>query len=210
MSHFTRHRRLLLQTIGTSLLTGCPWPQFFDLGWDEEVKLHSGRVIVVAMKYEYERLNGGFLNRYEPSILRDTTLTFDAGPPNGVTTQLFKGVRPALLDHESGRWYVVLNGGHYGTSRLIPGQDWGPGQNSVEQHIAMLGNEGFVPVPIRRLPEAFKIPNLLLQYAPTKELAAFNGTRITLVQKTQYLQKYPLGPGDMRIERPQESIFKPT
>lgn len=197
-------RELLLGMAGAPLLTGCLWPRFFDLGWDEEVRLTDGRVIVVKLKYTYERLSQATLNQYDRAILRNTTLSFDAGPPNGVVTQLFMGVRPALLDQRYGKWYMVLNGGNYTYSTNNAGQDWGPGQNFVEQRVAELVSGTFSPISIKQLPAELTVPNLLLQYAPVQELASFDGQRLTLVKKGEYLQRYPLGPGDRRIERPQE------
>ena len=210
MNYFTTRRGLMMATLGTPLMTGCLWPRFFDLGWDEEVQLHDGRVIVVKVKYTYERLGGPVrFSRYGSLILRDTTLTFDAGPPNGMISQFFMGVHPILLDQADGIWYVVLNGGPYGQSRQVPGQNWGPGQNFSEQNIALLKDKNFSPTSIKQLPAMFTIPNLLVQYSPVEELAAFNSTRLTLTQKASYLNKYPLGPGDMKIERPQLGASAP-
>ena len=46
--------------------------------------------------------------------------------------------------------------------------------------------------------------NILMDYASKKELSVFNETRLTLAQKAIYLQQYPLGPSDFRIERPRK------
>jgi hypothetical protein len=198
-----KRRKLLLPLAIGPLLTGCLWPRLFDFGWDEEVRLHNGQVLIVKVTYTFERLGGiASFGRYQPSILRDTQIAFDAGGADGWVTQLFKGFHPLLLDESGGRWYVVLTGGHYGNSWHEPGQDWGPAQNFSGQRVAQLVEKTFRPISIADLPAEFAMPNVLPLYAPVPELANLDGKQLTLAQKALYLERYPLGPGDMRFERP--------
>ena len=198
-------RSILLAGLSFTLLTGFFWPRFFDLQWDEEVQLHDGRVIVARVKYTYERRSGLTLNRFDPSLFREATLTFDAGPSRGVVTQRFIHQRPMLLDTEGGDWFVVLQG--RAGSEV---QNWGPPQNGNGQRAARLTGSSFEATPISNLPAWMNRANLLMDYAPKKELAAFDGTRVTLGQKAVYLKKYPLGPIDSRIERPPSAISTPN
>jgi len=99
------------------------YPRFYTLEWDEDVQLQDGRVIVVHLKHTYERLHMGF-SRYADAITRDTEMRFDAGPPIGTVTQLFKGYHPLFLGQYEGKWYVTLYGSPYGRSDEMPGQDW--------------------------------------------------------------------------------------
>jgi hypothetical protein len=101
-----------------------------------------------------------------------------------------------LLDTDGEEWFVVLQGR---AGRAV--QDWGSEQNGNGQRTARLVGLAFKPTPIDRLPLWMSTANVLMDYAPVRELAAFNETRLTLAQKAIYLQKYPLGPIDMRIER---------
>ena len=49
------NRRTLIATcVATSVTTGCYYPQYFDVAWDEEVQLHDGSVIVVNFKFTHE------------------------------------------------------------------------------------------------------------------------------------------------------------
>ena len=198
MKYFTTRRGLLMATLGTPLMTGCMWPRFFDLGWEEEVQLHDGRVIVVKIKYTYERLSGAItFNRYEPSILRNTELSFDAGPPSRIVNQLFIHQRPMIVDTFDKEWFVVLQG-----RGGQPIQNWGIPQNGNGQRTAQLVGNSFTAVSIIQLPIWMTKANILMDYGPKKELAVFNSTRLTLAQKSLYLQKYPLDPIDMQVERP--------
>ena len=200
MSDFIKRRGLLMAMLTSPPLTACIWPRFFEFNWDEEVQLHDGRQIVVRMKYMYERSGIGLtLDRYDPSIFREATITFDSGVPNGVVTQLFVHQRPMLLDTDNGEWFVVLQG-RAGSDV----QDWGADQNGNGQKTAYLVGGSFKPVPISRLPEWMTAANILMDYASKKELSVFNETRLTLAQKAIYLQQYPLGPSDFRIERPRK------
>ena len=201
MSDFIKRRGLLMAMLTSPLLTACIWPRFFEFNWDEEVQLHDGRQIVVRMKYMYERVGSGLtFDQYDSAMLRETTITFDSGPPNGMVTQLFVHQRPMLLDTENGEWFVVLQG-RAGSDV----QNWGSAQNGNGQRTVQLVGGSFNPVPINKLPEWMTTANILMDYAPERELAAFNETRLTLAQKTIYLQKYPLDPIDRRIERPRKA-----
>ncbi|MEO8298194.1 MAG: hypothetical protein ABI574_10365 [Burkholderiales bacterium] len=192
----TRRIACLMGTLAAwPLLTGFIWPQFFDLSWDEEVQLHDGRVIVVHLKFTYERLSR--LSKYERAIMRNTEMSFDAGPPYGRVTQLFIHQRPMLLDEQDGRWFVLLQG-RAGKSV----QDWGMDQNGHAQRTAALDSRGFHPIPLGDLPLGISKPNMLVDYAPINVLTQFDGSLITIEKKKVYLEQYPLGPADRVIYRP--------
>ena len=199
------HRRALgLAALGaaTSLLTGCLWPRHFDLQWEEEVQLQDGRVIVVTRKTTYERI-GTSITQYGGQILtRDTTLTFDAGPPVGVVTQLFKGFFPLFLDQYEGTWYAVLIGGYYYGSRKLPGQDWGELEGPYGQWAIKLDAGKWIPISMCRLPEVFQQPNMLLLYGDAAEHAELDSKRVTLAEKQAWQKRYPPAPPDLRLVRP--------
>ena len=68
------------------------------------MQLHDGRVIIAKLNNLFQRLGGPFtFDRYEPSILRATELSFDAGPPIGQFSQLFKKHRVDLIEYHNGR-----------------------------------------------------------------------------------------------------------
>ena len=194
----SRERRTFLTAIGaSSLLAGCIWPRLFDLSWNEELQLHDGRVLVAKFSYRYERQGGLTFDRYDPAIFREATLTFDAGPPLGVVSQVFIHHRPELLDTFNGEWFTVLQG------RAGSGdQEWGSAQNGNGQRTARLVGNSFKPTPISQLPTWMSAANILMDYAPKRELAALDGTLVTLEHKAIYSKKYPLSPIDRRIERP--------
>ena len=106
-------RNFALSAMATPTLSACFWDKHFDLKWEEEVQLHDGRVIVVRLKYTYERISTSGFTRYENAIPRDTELSFDTGGKGGTVTQLLKGFNPMLLDEKDGVWYLVMYGSHY-------------------------------------------------------------------------------------------------
>ncbi|EJL86530.1 hypothetical protein PMI15_01377 [Polaromonas sp. CF318] len=202
-------RNLLLAAASTPLLSACLYDRRFDLDWDEEVRLHDGRVIVVHLKNTYERIHQGF-TRYGGTIMsRDTTLTFDTGGTSGKVTQLFKGYSPSLLDQHEGAWYVTLRGGPYYRSEEMPGQNWGryPSLNCDE--VAKLVGTEFVPIRIQDLPRALRMPNMLL-YGTAAEHAQFHERRISLKNKEDWLVKHPLSSGHINTCRPREEATSPT
>lgn len=176
------------------------YPHRFTFEWDEEVQLHDGQVILVHVTSSYERQHHEF-GRYQSAIIRDVEISFDSGGGKKIT-QLFKGGRPLLLDQKDGQWYLVLAIGPYRNSQLLPGQDFGPDQTGRGQHVAILKGDKFAPASICLMPDEFRRPNFLVRYAGASELAKFDGERVTLTDKAEYLQKYPLLPGTVIIERP--------
>ena len=213
MNYFTKRRGLVMATLSTPLLTGCLWPRFFDLGWDEEVQLHDGRVIVVKVKYTYERLDGGItFNRYEPSILRNTEFSFDAGPPIGRFSQLFQKHRVDLIEYFNGKWYFLLEtvGGSF-TVETVNGRKeaWGSIQNASGHKCWSLDEKGLSQSSINDLPTALLKINVLMDSVPLKTLAKLDGTYVTLAQKAVLVRNYPLNPSDLHIERPQTNLTKP-
>jgi hypothetical protein len=199
------NRRLFTAaTIGTSvsLLSGFGWDKHFDLSWEEEVQLHDGRVIVVKLKYGYERRGTSFTRYGGPSNARDATLTFDAGGTTGVVAQLFKGFHPMFIGKYDGTWYAVLYGDYYRRSREIPGQDWGELEGPYGQWAVKMVDSKWRPISMSNLPSVFQEPNMLLLYGKAAEHAEFDGKRVTLRDKREWLLKHPLGYAHIRLTRP--------
>jgi hypothetical protein len=196
-----RRRGILLGALGAPFLAGCFYPRFFDISWEEEVQLHDGRVIVVKLKYEYERLGAfGRFSKYGNAMLRDSELTFESSSGSTIK-QILKRQRPLLLDQKEGRWYLVIEQVS-GMTGIEAGQDWGIDQNGHGQRVAELIGSAFVPSSIAKLPSEFSTPNFLYDYAPVAELVLFDRTRVTLAQKREYVARYPLSKSHKRIERP--------
>jgi hypothetical protein len=208
MSLSETRRNLLLAAASTTLLPGCGWPRFFDIGWTEPVQLHNGAVVDVTVKYTYERLTGPIrLSRYEgDTILRSTEFSFDAGPRIGQFKQLFRKHRVNLLERFNGKWYllIVVRGGAL-IFQTPDGQkeDWGSMENGSGYKCWSLDSNGLSRASINDLPDHVLKLNILLDYAPVKELAQLDGVQLTSAQKKDYFSRYAINPSDERIERPQ-------
>lgn len=192
------NRRNFVAAAATTALSGCGYPRQFTLEWMEEVALSDGSTVELGLKYFYDRRDK--YSEYTNAILRDTELTFDAGGDAGRINQRFVRVRPMLLDKLYGDWYAVLQG----RSRLAPsqgGQDWGV-PNIVDQYGAVLRGRKFIPLPIGQLPIEMRSANILMDYAPVDVLKDFNGKKVTLQDKKDYLVKYPLVGVDYNIAGP--------
>ncbi len=182
---------MLLGTLACwPFLTGFIYPPLFDLSWDEEVQLHDGRAIVVHLKFTYERLSR--FSKYGNSILRNTEMSFDAGPPHGRVTQLFRRQQPVMLDQSNGQWYVVL--AERGNINVIRDEDWGPVQAGAGLRVGLLARGRFTPISISLLPEEFNSPNLDYHYGPFEEKVALNGHQLSIGDKKLRAQIHPLAP----------------
>lgn len=193
-------RRTLMTLAGVFPFAACSRRQFFNLGWNEEVKLHDGRVIVVDFKFTYERLDR--TSEYGQAILRDTVMTFDSGPPLGRISQVFKRMRPVALNLYQGVWYAVIEKRGAGDSPTISGQDWGQMTTGEGQRTAKLTSNGFVPIPIAEFPDQLVELNLMRDHDPLAELAQFNDHHIDLRSKASYIALHPTHPADIRLKKP--------
>lgn len=204
-----KRRDVLAVATTASLLASCLWQRFFDLRWEEELQLHDGRVIVVTLKYTYERLGDwARLHKYGPSILRETTLAFDAGQNHGVVVQTLKRQRPLLLGTDQQNWFLVIEQVS-GMTGVEAGQDWGIDQNGHGQRVAVLKDGRFWPVAMALLPEQLTTPNFLLGGGHIEELAEFNDKRVSLAEKSAYLAAHSLDPIHRTIQRPRAATSKP-
>lgn len=183
--------------------------QFYIVTWDEEVRLHDGRIIVANLKFKYERLWP--FTQYHETMLREVTLTFDAGPPYGIVKQQFNQMQPALLNYYEGMWYAVIAERGGGDGPKLPGQDWGDVQTGYGQYPLKLTSEGFKPIPIAQFPDTILDMNLLFS-VPRQQAPQFDGMRLNLGAglKTQLLQKYPTHPDLIKLRKPIPILPKPT
>lgn len=201
-----KRRLVLLVPAVLPMLGGCYYPQYFDVTWDEDVVLHDGTVIAVRLTFQCERLDR--FSEFDRSMLRATTLIFDAGPPHGRVTQVFRGMQPVLLDRFEGRWYAVIEPRGAGDIPALTGQDWGPLQNGRSQRCVRLEGLAFRSIPISELPEATTRANLVHGIAP-KDMHSLDGTRITLEQSRALLERHVLRDEDRWIRRPRPSTADP-
>jgi hypothetical protein len=196
-------RTAVTATLALPALTGCYYPQYFDVTWDEEVKLHDGSVIVVNFKFVHERTNR--LSKYDRAMLRDTTMTFDAGPPHGRISQTFKRMQPVLLNKYEGEWYAVIVPRGAGANPGVTGQDWGPMQNGNGQWPLRLAGGAFKPMPIVEFPDVIINQNLV-RNVPPEEMVAYDGKRIDLDgAKAILMTKHVLHPDHRTLKKPQPS-----
>lgn len=195
-------RRLALPALAAlPILGGCYYSQHFDVTWVEDVKLHDGSVMAVRLTFLFERLNR--FSEFDKSMLRSTTLEFDAGPPHGYVRQIFKGMQPVLLDRFNGRWYVAIEPRGAGDIPAFTGQNWGPPQNKRSQRCARLEGNAFRPIPIAELPEATTHANLVRGLSP-REMHALDGSLISLEQSQGLLERYAPRDEDRRIAKPRQ------
>lgn len=176
------------------------YPRYFYLEWDEEVRLHDGRLIVVHLKRRYERLGKQFLP-YSSVVRRDTEFGFNPDNKN-YNVQLFRGFSPMFLGCYDNVWYMVLYGGYYSGSRNLPGQDWGELEGPYGQWAVMFEGGRWRPISMTRLPSVFQEPNMLLTYGEVEELLGFDGGVISLEDKRSWLKKHPLVYSDVKLTRP--------
>ena len=173
---------------------------YFTFGWDEDVLLHDGVVVVASVKYAYQRLGAlPLLNRYEPSIMRSTQFSFDAGPPLGKFAQTFEKHRVDVVERVGEKWLLVLqrSGGLY-TIETPQGrvEAWGSVEDGSGHKCLALSDKGLAQARMQDLPEGVTAPNMLMDNVQIKELARLHGTHVTLKQKAELLSRFPLSPAE--------------
>ena len=197
-----KRRSFLICGLVGPTVSGCSLRRRFTIGWDEQVQLFDGRVIVVKVKYTYERLGTLLIfDRYTPSILRETEFSFASDAASITFSQKFEGRRVDTLQHIDGLWYLVLE--HRAST---PGDNrFGPSQDDAGHRTFRLDATGLTPVPIDIFSDDQLRPNVLMDAANADVLADFNGTFVTLRQKADYLGSYPLDVYETRIRSRHDS-----
>jgi hypothetical protein len=203
------NRRTALTTaLALPALTSCYYGQYFDVTWDEEVKLHDASVIVVTFKFVHERLSR--FSKYDRAILRDTTMAFDAGPSHGRVSQTFNRMQPVLLNKYEGEWYAVIEKRGAGDSPSLTGQDWGPRQTAAAHWPLKLRAGAFKTIPIAEFPDPITSQNLV-RNLPPEEMASYDGKRIDLDgAKAMLVTKHVIHPDDRMLKKPKSSTTNST
>jgi hypothetical protein len=179
------------------------YPRYFDISWDEEVRLNDGSMIVVHVKDTYER-RGSQLSRYADAVRRRTQIAFDAGPGLGhITFSTRLGIR--LLDRIERNWYVVLFGqGPFGNFPDETPVQWGLDFSKSEERLAKLRDGRFIPISWDEAPaNAITAPNFLLSSISIESFVEqYTNTRLTLDDKAKLKLAHPPGPTAELIARP--------
>ncbi len=206
-----KRRNLLTCGLVAPLLAGCNTKPFFDLAWKEQVQLLDGPIILVTVKYTYQRLGSVLnFNRYTPSILRATEFSFTSDAPPVNFSKVFQRHRVNALQRIAGHWYLILE--------QRAGDAFIQTANGQEQLLGAAGDETghkcfrlesgeLVPVPVDFFSDALLTPNILMDMAEADVLAIFDSTIVTLEQKSQYLLRYPLDVTELRIKSRHDSIM---
>lgn len=204
-----RTRRGVLAALAGLFTSGFSLQRFFQIGWEEEVQT-AGPLLVVSVKYTYENLGGLLEGRYERAILRRTDIAFDTGGPLGRFSQSFDHHRVDMIQPVGDTWYLVLETRGGPPSQVTKDgtrqQIWGRPENALGQKCWRLDGAGFARASLLDVPATLLKPNLLMDYAPAKELASLDGKRLTLAMKAAFEARFPVAPPAGRIERPSVAV----
>lgn len=194
------NRRTVLALVsGAPFLNGCFYDRFFDIEWDEEVRLHDGRVIVVHMKRKYERQRNSLLP-YDPDSIqfRGNEMEFNINPSQRVAVKTRQPL--GCLDQFGSDWFVVISGqGPYGVVEESPTR-WGSDFTTNEQRLAKLVDSEFRAVSWEEAPPNLRYLNIVSNlFYP--EFSEWNGKKITLAMKEKFRATHGF-PAIARISRP--------
>lgn len=96
---------LVLVLAGSYVLNFGLYPRYFTIEWDEEVKLHDGRTLIVHVKRTFERR--AMLQRWL-AYDRDTEISFDAGPPLGKFKRKFDRYDVTMIEQQDDKLFIGL------------------------------------------------------------------------------------------------------
>ncbi|MES2385461.1 MAG: hypothetical protein V4593_13010 [Pseudomonadota bacterium] len=159
-----------------------PWR--FDLAWDEEVRLHDQRIILVHMRRSYE--SHSLLSRAD-SVRVATWISFDAGPPFGRFSHRFAPEDVALIDQHQQVWY-------FGAAPAAT--DLRAGERTPGFWTLQPGQSLRQAAPAEKLPEALTRWNVMPATPDAAGLAKFANTRLTLEQKMRHWAAHPRADGE--------------
>lgn len=170
------------------------WPVHFDISWDEEVRLHDGRMVVVHIRRIYAR-QGLRLERWS-GVPSSMEFSFDTGTPLGKFNHKFDKGRLVFLDQENGKWYIG-----YSASRVNESTDIG--NRLMDPHVAVLELNGTVSRPASwdEIPSNITDMNIMPPTPNSEGIAKFDGTILDFKTKQNHWNKFPTGVGEYRITR---------
>jgi hypothetical protein len=164
------------------------YPRLFELSWEEEVRLHDGRIVVVGRSIQYERLDRW--SRYDGTIPRKETLRFVPEGESQPREVSFPNLSVFVLDAHGGVNYVVLRG-TTGRSRSSEDSPFPVGEPPGDYRVLRWTGDRFVQIPLKDLPLDIVDGNLSWDDS-SKRMVAFEGQRLSLpdkqVIKTQVLR----------------------
>ncbi|MFZ6709654.1 hypothetical protein [Undibacterium sp. TC9W] len=175
------------------------WPVHFDINWDEEVRLHNGKIVIVHIKRIYAR-QGLRLERWS-GIQSAMEFSFDTGTPMGKFNHQFNRGRLVFLDQADGKWYIGYSESQINNSTDI-------GKLSMYPHVAILDASGILTKPSGwdEIPSSITDLNIMPPTPNSEGIAQFNNQLLTLEEKLNHWNKYPTGPGEYRITRITEQV----
>ena len=172
-------RTLVLAMAALPGLSACfkSYPANFSIAWDEDVKLHDGRMIVVHVKRHFWRRN----EHVEwDALYLGTEIAFDMGSPRGWFRRDFNGYDIPMVEQKGSSWYLSL---------LKTGGGPGPRPPLVSElyPVLIVTAEG-QEVPARNWADVPYFPrfNMLPVLGSLEALAGFDGKRIAWDEKIEY------------------------
>ena len=157
------------------------YPRLFELSWDEEVRLHDGRVAVVGRSIQYERLDRW--SRYDGTSPRRETLRFVPEGESQPREVSFPNLQLLVFDFYAGVHYLVLTG-TTGRSGMADRSPFPVGEPPGDYRVLRWTGDRFVQMPLKDLPAAIVDANLLWNDAASV-VSLHAGQRLSLPDKRQ-------------------------
>jgi hypothetical protein len=175
------------------------YPKNFVMEWDEEVKLHDGRIIVIHRKHNLER-RGLKLTKYPDNYAEfrfiSESFRFESSPGK-VFEHTFVEGGLNFLDEVDGQWYIGYLGNRAHPSNQI-------GNTKIEPMVAVLASTGELKKVEgwHAVPAVLRTRNILRNFPPSY-IAPFSGSILRQKEKLELeLAHRASGDWDQIIRRP--------
>ena len=173
------------------------WPRYFDIAWDEEVKLHDGRVIIVHIKRTYQRIGLRLEKFPQVTYFKSMEFSFDTGFPMGKFKHIF--TKPGdlnFIDFDNDKWYIGYYSDPVNASFEL-------GSRHLYPHVAIVNRDGSIikPTSWDEIPLAIANTNIMPPTPNINGIAHFNNSKLTVDEKNRHWGKYPTGAGEHTITR---------
>lgn len=172
-------RNFVLAAAALPALGACfkSYPADFSIEWDEEVRLHDDRMIVVHVKRKFWRRH----ERVEwDALYMGTEIAFDRGAPGGWFKRDFNGYDIPMIEQKGSSWYLSL---------IKTGGGPGPRPPLVSElyPVLIVTAEG-TEVPARSWADVPYFPrfNMLPLVGSLETFAGFNGRRLAWDEKIEF------------------------
>jgi hypothetical protein len=191
-----KRRTLLAASATAPFLSGCIYPDLYEISYEEEVQLHDGSMIWVSFTRFWKRRSFSMDQYPKLAFSLGQQFSFDPGNSTGRFSYRFNAGGLNFLHRKNGFWYIGYMGAESDKTTAL-------GSMKILPFVAILKPDGSIAKPNSwsEIPAEFVTHNVLPITPDPSWLGQFNGKKLSHAKKMAHWKQFPTGSDDQRIVR---------